>query len=99
RTLWNHPWLFRDHLFVMKEFSAEMRAAAMERIERIPRTEWSGDFGFVGNMANGMYIRAKALHRAGLAIDIIGASGDNFAMSQPGWEEFDGEISEDSLVR
>jgi glycosyltransferase involved in cell wall biosynthesis len=98
RTPWNHPWLSRDHLCAMKEFSAEMRTAAMERIERIPRTERSGGFGFVGNMANGMYIRAKALRRAGLSIDVIGASGDNFAMSQPGWEEFDGEISEDSLV-
>jgi glycosyltransferase involved in cell wall biosynthesis len=48
-------------------------------------------------MANGMYMRAQGLRRAGMAIDVIGASGDNYAMSQPGWEEFDGEIDGGSL--
>ncbi len=69
----------------------------MESIEKIPGAERSGGYAFVGNLANAMYMRAQGIRRAGLAIDVIGAPGDSYAMSQPGWEEFDGEIEGDRL--
>jgi len=98
RTPWKHPWLSLQHIRAMKDFSADMRAAAMARIERMPRAEWSGGYGFVGNLANSMYMRAQGLRRAGMAIDVIGATGDSYAMSQPGWEEFDGEVDGSNLA-
>ena len=97
RTPWKHPWLSLGHIRAMKDFSAEMRAAAIARIEEMPRAEWGGGYGFVGNMANGNYMRAQALRWASMAIDVIGAPGDGYAMSQPGWEEFDGEVNGSSL--
>ena len=97
RTPWNHPWLSLAHIRAMRDFSADMRAAAMVSIEKIPGAERSGGYAFVGNLANAMYMRAQGIRRAGLAIDVIGAPGDSYAMSQPGWEEFDGEIDGDRL--
>jgi glycosyltransferase involved in cell wall biosynthesis len=91
-TPWRHPWLSLDNLQSMKAFSARLRSEAQAQLERIPRGDWTGSYGFVGNIANAMYLRAKGLRRAGIAIDVIGAPGDNFVMSQAGWEEFDGDI-------
>ena len=97
RTPWKHPWLSLAHIRAMRDFSADMRAAAKATLEKLPRTQWSGGYAFVGNMANAMHVRAQGLRRAGMAIDVIGAPGDGYAMSQPGWEEFDGEVDGESL--
>ena len=98
RTPWQHPWLSLDHLSAMKVFSGEVRAYAIARFEQSPPADRENGFGFVGNIANGMYLRAQGLRRAGLAIDVIGAPGDSYPMSNPGWAEFDGDIGGEDLT-
>lgn len=98
RTPWRHPWLSIGHLRAMKAFSAEIRATAIALLQKIPPSDRFSGFGFVGNIANGMYMRAQGLRRTGLAIDVIGAPGDSYPMSNPGWAEFDDDIRNDDLT-
>ena len=46
----------------------------------------------MGNMANNLYIRACALAGRELSIDFFLHPHDQFLMSQPSWEEYDGDI-------
>jgi glycosyltransferase involved in cell wall biosynthesis len=54
-------------------------------------------FGFVGNMANNLYSRAVPLRRRGLSITQFLHPQDDFIMSDPSWEEFDGSLEEGPL--
>jgi glycosyltransferase involved in cell wall biosynthesis len=92
RTPWKHPWLSGPNLRAMKAFSSDLLAKASSLRERFSQQELGANFAFVGNIANSMYMRAKALRRTGMGIDVIGAPGDNSIMSYPGWEEYDGEL-------
>ena len=51
--------------------------------------------GFVGNMANGMYMRAYPLRRFGAKVNVYIHPQDNYIMGQPSWEEFDGTVGPD----
>src|SRR2546429_6648871 len=78
RTPWNHPWLSLAHIRAMRDFSADMRVAAMESIEKIPGAERSGGYAFVGNLANAMYMRAPGIRRGRLGIPgLCAARGDS----------------------
>src|SRR2546423_13620052 len=85
RTPWNHPWLSLAHIRAMRDFSADMRAAAMESIEKIPGAERSGGYAVVGNLANAMYMRAQGIRRGGPGIRFIWAARGRSAISQPRW--------------
>ncbi len=91
RTPWTHPWLTSPNLRAMRDFSVELRAeaqrAAGDSTERFR-------YGFVGNIANNLYMRAVPLRKAGMTVDVVGAPGDHYLMSKPGWEEFDGVVEE-----
>ena len=91
-TPWLHPWLTRTNLREMREASAVWREEArrvVERVDRIPN-----HFAFVGNMANGMYLRAKALAHTSARIELFGLYGDDSVMSDARWEEYDGILPE-----
>ena len=49
---------------------------------------------FCGNIANSMYLRAKPLINDGMNISIFIHPDDNYIMSQPFWEEYNGTLSD-----
>ncbi|UFX47769.1 glycosyltransferase [Bradyrhizobium sp. 41S5] len=51
-------------------------------------------FAFVGNMANVNYIRARPLRQRNVPVDLVLHPHDDFIFAQPGWEEFDGEVTD-----
>ncbi|MBY0422989.1 MAG: glycosyltransferase, partial [Parvularculaceae bacterium] len=89
-TPWAHPWLTRENI-------AAMRAFSQEQIERSSRETVRGAvrrYAFVGNIANNTYNRARAITRRGFEPSVFGLHGDDFAFSDPRWEEFDGALPE-----
>lgn len=76
----------------MREFSAAIRAEAAQLRERIPARPFS--MSFVGNIANNLYVRAAPLRRRGLDIEIVIHPHDDYVMSHPCWEEYDGDLVE-----
>jgi glycosyltransferase involved in cell wall biosynthesis len=102
RTPWRHPWLTEANLGAERRYSAEVYRWARRQAGATDPRQFR--FAAVGNMANGMYLRAAPLRRSGLSIDVVLHPQDRFLMSQPGWEEFAGELSAqadtvDDLVR
>jgi glycosyltransferase involved in cell wall biosynthesis len=92
---WKHPWLTNKNLRRIKEFSSEFLEREKRALERIdPKTL---RIGFCGNIANCMYVRAVPLRKAGLDVSIFIHPDDTYAMSHPGWEEYDGECAEGDL--
>ena len=49
-------------------------------------------FAFVGNLANSSYQRLTALKELGINASLYKHPGDTYFMSQPEWEDFDGEL-------
>lgn len=49
-------------------------------------------FAFVGNLANYLYKRAVPLRKRGWSVELVLHPDDVHVMSQPGWEEWDGEL-------
>jgi glycosyltransferase involved in cell wall biosynthesis len=95
RTPWKHPWLTRANLSAMRAFSAQLRADAAKIRERVGRRALS--VAFVGNIANNLYVRAVPLRRRGLDIEIVVHPQDDYVMSHPCWEEFDGDLRESPM--
>ncbi|PZR66952.1 MAG: hypothetical protein DLM63_07775 [Solirubrobacterales bacterium] len=50
------------------------------------------------NLANSAYIQAKVFHGLGHAVDLVPDPLDQYAMSDPRWEELDIELPTDELV-
>ena len=92
-TPWLHPWLTRSNLRSMREASAAWREEARRVVERCDRPP--DKFALVGNIANGMYERARSYKRAGGAVDVFGVSGDDAVFCDPRWAEYDGDLPED----
>lgn len=90
RTPWLHPWLTRNNLAKLKEFSRKIRdeAAVVASQANTSRIK----FAFVGNMANSSYQRLTALKELGINASLYTHPGDTYFMSQPEWENFDGEL-------
>ena len=87
-TPWLHPWLTRRNLSAIREASSVWREEAkrvLERVDRIPT-----QFAFIGNIANGMYMRAKAIAQTGAQIQVFVLYGDESIFSDPRWEEYGG---------
>lgn len=84
----------------MREFSTTIWEQARLMRKKASRWRWSWPpyrkfrYGFVGNIANNLYMRAVPLRKAGLDISIFPHPHDKYMMSQPGWEEFDGDLPE-----
>jgi glycosyltransferase involved in cell wall biosynthesis len=89
-TPWLHPWLTQRNLRTMRQLSAIWREEARRVVERADRMP--SRFAFVGNMANGMYTRAKAVVRPGAEIEVFCLAGDESVFSDARWEEFDGTL-------
>jgi glycosyltransferase involved in cell wall biosynthesis len=87
---WRHPWLRGDNLRAMRDFSLSV----WEQAQRLcaSKSHRAYRYGFVGNLANNLYARAVPLRKAGIDVSIFLHAHDTFVMSQPGWEEFDGEL-------
>ena len=90
RKPWRHPWLTAGNIGAFAEFSRAVMADLAARAGPPP----VGHYAFVGNLANANYMRAAALARAGLDIDIHLHPDDHSIQSQPFWEEFDGTIGD-----
>ena len=83
-TPWAHPWLTRENLRRAREFDARFFARLFEAHGKEPRP--GSRFGFVGNLANNMALRALPLRRRGVPITLYLHPSDRYMMSQPGWE-------------
>jgi glycosyltransferase involved in cell wall biosynthesis len=83
---WRHPWLTPGNLREMRDYSRRFVEHWREIAARLP--EASGPYAFVGNLANNMYVRARALRRLGLDVDVYLHPQDHYVMSNPGWEEY-----------
>jgi glycosyltransferase involved in cell wall biosynthesis len=83
-TPWAHPWLTKDNLEAASAFQKRLLTRIAEQISE--RDARSLRYGFVGNLANNMTMRALPLRRKGYDIDIILHPQDRYVMSQPGWE-------------
>ena len=83
-TPWVHPWLTPGHLAAAKQFDQTFfeRLIARHGCEPPPGAR----FGFVGNLANNMALRALPLRREGVPITLFLHPSDRYVMSEPGWE-------------
>lgn len=90
RHPWQHPWLTPENLRAMRDFSRRVRHQVSRAAARRPRPQ--ARFAFVCNMANDMYTSAIAMRDTGASITVFPHPEDDFVMSQPEWEEFDGSL-------
>ena len=93
-TPWLHPWLTRRNLRAMREASAVWREEArrvVERADHVPNR-----FAFIGNMANGMYTRAKAVAESCAHVDVFVLATDRSVFADPRWEEYGGALPENA---
>lgn len=89
-TPWRHPWLVPENLERMRDFSRRQREQLLERAARLDADGLS--FACVGNTANYLYERAIPLRRLGMDVEVVLHPQDNYVMSDPGWEHFDGSL-------
>ncbi len=82
---WKHPWLTTENLKAIAGFSRDTLA----RERQATRNSDPGRLkvGFVGNIANAMYVRAVPMRRAGMRVAIYLHPQDQYAMSFPEWED------------
>jgi glycosyltransferase involved in cell wall biosynthesis len=92
RTPWNHPWLNPDHIRRFSAFSDDAMRRLRERLAERPLH--LNSYAFCGNIANISYMRAAGLRRRGIDLTVYLPAHDPNLMSQPAWEDFDGEIGE-----
>lgn len=85
---WKHPWLTQANLLNMKAYSQYIREKVCKFAEQVEQTKFR--FGFCGNIANNLYLRAVSLRNAGVDVTLFLHPQDQYVMSQPEWEEFDG---------
>jgi len=87
---WLHPWLTRQNLSRIKTFSAEFLELEKRTLERGNPKKLH--VAFCGNIGNCMYVRAVPLRRNGMNVAIYVHPWDDYIMSHPCWEEFDGVL-------
>ena len=92
QTPWAHPWLSTGNLSRFSVFSRQTLDQLSEVVRNSPNVP--ARYAFVGNLANCNYMRASVLARKGLPIDLFLHPGDHSLMSQPFWEDFNGEIKD-----
>lgn len=89
RMPWRHPWLTDTNIQAFASFSARV-------LDSLPQAPASApaSYGFVGNLANINYLRLCGLRRLGMDISLHLHPDDRSLMSQPFWEDFDGQLDE-----
>lgn len=92
RTPWKHPWLNFNNISEFRSYSKGVMHWLSSKIEKKPTR--GGKYAFIGNMANISFMRAAGLRRYGINIDVFLHPQDTSLMSQPFWEEYDGNILE-----
>lgn len=90
-TPWAHPWLTTDHLRAARAFDEAFLMKLVDRYGGDPAR--GARFGFVGNLANNMALRALPLRRRGVPITLYLHPSDRYVMSQPGWELSDAVLA------
>lgn len=93
---WKHPWLTRANLSRMRTYSRDVLARERAVLERTDPKKLR--IGFCGNIANAGYFRGLPLRKAGYDVSIYLHPHDDFVMSQPAWEEYDGTVPEGVLT-
>lgn len=93
RTPWEYPWLTKENLEKFKYHSERHRSQLIDRLEDL---DDKNHYAVYGNMANSMYTRATVLRQKGINCDVVLHPQDNFIMSHPFWEEFDGDLQVES---
>ena len=92
REPWKHPWLTPSNIRSFRSFSDDWLGQLQLSFDA--RDDSLKSYAFVGNMANNLYMRACALAHRKLSIDTYLHPHDRFLMSQPAWEEYDGDVSD-----
>jgi glycosyltransferase involved in cell wall biosynthesis len=92
RKPWQHPWLTPRNLSALREFSKKIREEAACVAAEVVSTKMR--FAFVGNLANSSYQRIRALQEIHVSASLFLHPGDDYPMSQPEWEEYDGVLPE-----
>ncbi len=94
-TPWEHPWLTAGNLAASRAFEKKLLASLVDRLDDAGPDGY--EFGFVGNLANNMALRAGPLRSMGLRIDVHGHPQDEYIMSHPGWLSTELEINGGSM--
>jgi glycosyltransferase involved in cell wall biosynthesis len=85
-----HPWLTAENLTRIRAFSESLWHEAHAVSSRGAADPLR--FAFVGNLANYLYKRAVPLRKRGWQVELVLHPDDDHVLSQPGWEEWDGEL-------
>ena len=93
---WNHPWLTPQNLSEMREYSTLIRELIKKRVAGLDIK--NHHFGFLGNMANGLYNRAVSLRKFDTNITLFIHPDDKYIMSHPVWENYDGTITDEEAI-
>lgn len=90
RNPWKHPWLTESNLRSFRQWSDKWTSRLLLNVEHeIDRP--GRRYGFVCNMANNLYSRAKAMRKRPSSITVLPHPQDEYLLSQPEWEEYAGE--------
>jgi len=92
-TPWNHPWLTPENLKNMRDYSKRKLCELKKLTEGDNPQKYR--FGFCGGMANNLYLRLVPLRGHGLSIQMFLHPDDEYVMSYPAWEEFEGILEDD----
>lgn len=84
---WTHPWLTADNLRRFRAWSGQVWELAQAVPERAPL-----DVAYCVNMAQNTYNWARLAQERGARATLYLHPWDRSAISQPQWEEFDGEF-------
>jgi glycosyltransferase involved in cell wall biosynthesis len=84
---WTHPFLTRDAIHRFRARSERVWDFALEHARGRPPV----DAAFAVNMAQNMYKWARLAQEHGARATLYLHPQDSYVMSQPRWEEFDGE--------
>ncbi len=93
---WRHPWLATENLRRMKAYSQEFLEREKLALNHVDPTRLQ--VGFCGNMANSLYLRARALRTAGVKCHIYLHPYDQYVMGHPVWEESDLTLNSEKLT-
>lgn len=80
----NHPWLSDANLLAARHFNDKFLTKMVRQYGGSQAKNRA--YGFVGNLANNMTMRALPLRRQGYRVSLYQHPQDRMVMSQPGWE-------------
>jgi glycosyltransferase involved in cell wall biosynthesis len=92
RHPWKHPWLTAGNLRAFRAFSDSWIDRLQEAVGHLV-DDPERRYAFVCNMANNLYMRGSAMKSRPVEITYFPHPQDDLLMSQPEWEEFDGEMT------